>query len=143
MGNYSKLIVAAIGFVAVLFGPDVLGLVADASAFEARLLEVFASIVSLLAVWRLKNEPFGISRKVRSTSLLCLLLIPLVLFMSGCSYFIQEAPEKIGKGVKYYCEKVVPFVSEDERQKFVDGVNAYAAPHSIEKADCVVLTGQE
>lgn len=73
------------------------------------------------------------------------LLLSAVAF-SGCSLFIEQsdaAAEKLGKGVKFYCENIVPVVDEDERQVFVDKINVAASPHSIQKANCVLPSDPE
>lgn len=53
LAQYSKLVVAAVGLLAVVLGPDVLGITSDAEATVQQIL----GILTLLGVYGIPNKP--------------------------------------------------------------------------------------
>lgn len=59
--------------------------------------------------------------------------------LQGCALLFDasdRAATKLGKSITYYCENVVPVLSDRQRQAFIDKINAEAAPHSTPPLNC-------
>lgn len=72
-----------------------------------------------------------------------LLIVTAMIALNGCALLFDASDrtaKSLGKGIVYYCENVVPYVSETERQAFIDKINARAAPHSTEPLNCAGTT---
>lgn len=69
--------------------------------------------------------------------------VTVALSLSGCALLFDASDrtaKSLGKGIVYYCENVVPYVSQAERQAFIDKINAKAAPHSTAPLNCYSST---
>lgn len=72
-----------------------------------------------------------------------LLIAVAIVTLNGCALLFDASDrtaKSLGKGIVYYCENVVPYVSQAERQAFIDKINARAAPHSTAPLNCVGTT---
>lgn len=68
-----------------------------------------------------------------------IVIVIAVLGLNGCALLFDASDrtaKSLGKGIKYYCENVVPYVSPGERQAFLDKINVRAAPHSTAPLNC-------
>ena len=68
-----------------------------------------------------------------------ILVVTSTIALNGCALLFDASDrtaKSLGKGISYYCENVVPYVSAAERQAFIDKINARAAPHSTAPLNC-------
>ena len=72
-----------------------------------------------------------------------ILTVTLAIALNGCALLFDASDrtaKSLGKGIVYYCENVVPYVSQAERQAFLDKINARATPHSTAPLNCAGIT---
>lgn len=101
MGKYRKLIAAIVGVIAIIAGPDVLGLTADTET----VVQMVMGLLTAFGVFQLSNDPATTTQN--NSPMLVTLLALLVFMASGCVSTLGIDNERLDTANKQLADKVV------------------------------------